>query len=116
MRQRQPATDPRRSALTRDVHIANDHAAAIGPQRAGDDSDQRGFPCAVRTDQANEIGLLHGEGDAGERLHAAESDGDIIEPKRRSHYDLARTFNSVRRARPASPPGASLITSTNSPP
>jgi hypothetical protein len=85
VRQGQPATDPRRDALTRDVHIANDHATAIGPQRAGDDPDQRGFASAVRAYQANEIGFLHGEGDACERLHTTESNGDIIESKRRSH-------------------------------
>jgi hypothetical protein len=83
VRQGEPATDPRRGALARDIHIANDHAAAIWSEQAGDDPDKRGFASAVRAYQANELGLLDGEGYAGKRLHTAEADGDIIESKRR---------------------------------
>ena len=112
--QRETAADPRCGGIAGDIDAAERDPAAIGPLQPGDDLDQRGLAGAVRPDQADEITFLDGKGHAGDGLHAAEADRDVVELQRGAHARLARVTRL--RAIAASPPGASRITSTSRPP
>ena len=58
---------------------------AVSAGEPGDDRDQRRFPGAIRTEQAEEFALLDHEIDAGERLHRSEAARDIDDFDRGAH-------------------------------
>ena len=68
------------------IAVVGDDVVAQHPRRAGvgagqprEDRDQRRLARAVRSQQAEELALLDGEAHAGQRLHAAEAAGDVVD-------------------------------------
>ncbi len=66
----EPPPDPRVRRLAGDVFAAEEDLAAQGGQYAGNDAQRRGFACAVRADQADDLALLDFEADVLQRRAA----------------------------------------------
>ena len=60
-----------------DVRAAEDHPTVRRDHEPGDEVEDRRLPGAVRTDQPEDLALVHREADAVDRLDAAERDGDV---------------------------------------
>src|SRR5262249_54948709 len=74
--------------------------AAVGRCEARDHVEERGLARAVRSDEAGDRALAHGERASGERLDAAKALGDPGDGKQRSRHGSSRGPGSyVIRAR-----------------
>src|SRR5262249_10778305 len=109
-----PFSDTRRRGNTGDVMARQRNTAAVRAQHAANDADQRGLPCPVRSDQADEISRLHEKRDAIDRVYPAKTDCDIVELERRGHARAILEATTLASA--ARPPGAARMTRTRSPP
>ena len=72
-----PERAPRGAIVGDDIVAEDPRRAAIGAGQPGQDRDQRRLAGAVRAEQAEELALPDDEVDARERLHRAETAGDI---------------------------------------
>ena len=61
---------PDGAGLAADVVARDLRPAGVHPAQRGEDADGRRLARAVRTEQAEDLALAHGEGNAGQRLHA----------------------------------------------
>src|SRR5215468_1019907 len=116
-RAREPALHSRRRRGAGDLLAAEEDLAAVRPQHAGHEVDERGLPGAVRADERVARADRHREIDAARDDERAEALVEAPRRERRRRHAAPRRHDAPSRASPPRMPfGSSKTTTTSSSP
>src|SRR6202522_2632971 len=97
-----------------DVLAAQQYPSGVRSEDTGNDLQQSGLAGPVRSDQSNDVAIVHRERHVGEDLEAAEPDRNGLNLQGICHALRNLCMSDVTI--PANPPGAKRMMSTRSPP